>query len=117
MMGTLKGFAWNCGGLRAGTAPSHTKAMYFEKTFKNDFDIFFFLETHHRTQSEIPAEILRYQHTHHIIDSTATEDEKYTGIIGLVSKDFEIRKITHLIKGRILNIKMTKQREIYRLYI
>ena len=79
-MATFKGFAWNCGGFRASTAPSRTKAMYFEKEFKNDFDIFFFLETHHRTQSEIPTEILRYENTHHIIHSTATEDEKYTGI-------------------------------------
>ena len=72
-MANLKGYAWNCGGLRAISVPSHSKAMFFENNFKNDFDIFFFLETHHRTEDEIPAEKLRYGNTHQIIHSPATE--------------------------------------------
>ena len=85
--------------------------MFFENNFKNDFDIFFFLETHHMTEDEIPAEILRYGNTHHIIHSTATENEKYTGIIGLISKDYEIKNENHLIQGRILNIKIVHKKE------
>ena len=61
VMAEFKGLAWNCGGLRDSTALSRSKAMYFEKEFKNDFDIAFFLETHHRSENEIPEEILRYK--------------------------------------------------------
>ena len=88
-MTSFKGLAWNCGGLRDSTV-SRKKALYFEKEYKNDFDIAFFLETHHKTESEIPREILRYQNTHHIIHSTVAEDETYTGIIGLLSKEYDI---------------------------
>ena len=105
IMATFKGLAWNCGGLRTSTA-SRKKALYFEKEHKNDFDIAVFLETHHRTESEIPPEILRYQNTHHIVHSTVAEDETYTGIIGLLSKDYDIIDTKHLIQGRILNIKI-----------
>ena len=79
-MGELKGLAWNCGGLRASTA-SCNKALYFEKEHKNGFDIAFFLETHHRTEDEIPRELLRYKNTHHIVHSTVSKDETYAGII------------------------------------
>ena len=105
-MADLKGYAWNCGGLRASAAASRSKVMYFEKEFKNEFDLFFFIETHHKTEDEIPRELLRYQSTHHIIHSAASENETHAGIIGLISKDYNIIKIKHLIQGRILNIKI-----------
>ena len=54
MMGSLKGFAWNCGGLRRHTSSTFSKVMYFEKNFKNDFAFFFFLETHHEDENDIP---------------------------------------------------------------
>ena len=69
MMGSLRGFAWNCGGLRRGVSSTLSKVMYFEKTFKNSFDFFFFLETHHKDENEIPNELMRYKDSHHIIDS------------------------------------------------
>ena len=104
-MGNFKVLAWNCAGLRASTALSRKKALYFEKEHKNDFDIAFFLETHHRSETEIPTEILRYKNTHHILHSTVAEDETYAGIIGLISKDYEIIDTKHLVQGRILNIR------------
>ena len=101
---------WNCAGLTS-TALSKKKVMYFEKNFMNDFDIFFFVETHHRNLSEIPPEILRYQNSYHIIHSAASEDEKYTGIIGLISRNYDIIETKHLIQGRILNIKIRHKNE------
>ena len=104
-MASLKGFAWNCGGLRASTALSRSKIMSFEKEFKTDFDIFFFVETHHRDESEIPKEHLRYGKTHHIMHTTVAENDTHTGITGLISKDFDITGTKHLCQGRMLNIK------------
>ena len=101
---------WNCAGLTS-TALSKKKVMYFEKNFMNDFDIFFFVETHHRNLSEIPPEILGYQNSYHIIHSAASEDEKYTGIIGLISRNYDIIETKHLIQGRILNIKIRHKNE------
>ena len=111
LMASFKGFAWNCAGLRSSTALSRSKVMYFEKEFKNDFDIFFFIETHHKTEDEIPDEILRYQSTHHIIHSAVADNETHTGIIGLISKDYDIMQTKHLIQGRILNIKIKHKTE------
>ena len=58
MMSTVKGFTWNCGGLRGSTALSRSKLEYFQKEFRDNFDIFFFVETHHKIKEEIPQEIL-----------------------------------------------------------
>ena len=77
-MGSTKGIMWNCGGLRRDTASTYSKVMYFEKTFKNKFDFFFFLETHHKNKSELPDEILRYEDTHHIIHSETKEGDIHT---------------------------------------
>ena len=64
-MGSLKGFTWNCGGLRRNSASTLSKVMYFEKIFNNFFD--FFVETLHKDEHEIPNEFMRYKDTHHII--------------------------------------------------
>ena len=90
-MANIDFFAWNCGGLRASAA-SQKKAIFFENNFKA-FDIFFFLETHHRALSEIQPEILRYSATHHIIHSPVANDETHAGIVGLISRKFNITRI------------------------
>jgi len=95
-MASIKCLSWNCAGLRAGTAHSHQKALYFEKEYKNDFQVAFFLETHHKDKSEIPSELLRYQNTHHMIDSPVATGETHAGIIGLISNDFDVLQIKHL---------------------
>ena len=86
-MGSIKGFAWNCGGLRCGTASTIPKVAFFEKNFKNDFDFFFFIETHHKDKNDLPNELFRYVDTHHIVHSETDEHDTHTGIIGLVSKN------------------------------
>ena len=105
-MTSFKGLAWNCGGLRDSSPLSREKAMYFEKDHGIDFDIACFLETHHKTKEEIPPEILRYTNTHHIIHSTVADEDSHTGIIVLVSMQYEILDVKHLIQGRVLNIKI-----------
>ena len=105
-MGVIKGFAWNCGGLRCNTASTLSKVMFFEKTFKSDFDFFFFLETHHKDKNQIPIELLRYGNTHHIVHSETDEGDTHTGIIGLIQNKYAISDIEHIIQGRILGLKL-----------
>ena len=104
-MADFKRLAWNYAGLRDSTI-LRSKAMYFEKTFNNDFDIAFFIETHHRSEEDIPQEILRYKNTHHILHSAVAKNETHAGIIGLLRKEYEIMNEKHLIQGRMLNIKI-----------
>ena len=105
-MGNIKGFAWNCGGLRRSTASTYSKVMFFEKNFKNEFDFFFFLETHHKDENDIPNELLRFKDTHHIVHSETDKHETHSGIIGLVSKNYNLTEEEELIKGRILRFKL-----------
>ncbi len=106
-MGGMKGFAWNCGGLRRHTASTFPKVMFFEKTFKNNFDFFFFLETHHKDVNDIPNELLRYQDTHHIVHTQTDTTDTHTGIIGLVKNKYDISDIENIMQGRILRLKIT----------
>ena len=106
-MGSLRGFAWNCGGLRRGAAATLSKVMYFEKNFKNSFDFFFFLETHHKDKHEIPNELMRYEDTYHIRHSETNGQETHSGIIGLIRKEYQVSNVQHLIQGRILHLSIT----------
>ena len=118
-MGGIKAFAWNCGGLRRTTPSTLSKIMFFEKTFKNDFDVFFFLETHHKDKNDLPNELLRYGDTHHIIHSEIGENDTHTGIIGLVQNTYTVSDIEHIIQGRILGLKLndTTTKIIYRMSV
>ena len=105
MMATLKSVVWNCGGL-TNTDSSSKKAIFFEKTHGTNFDLAIFLETHHKDESALPQEILRYKSTHQIIHSPAKNDEPYSGIICLVSNRFKINSENELLPGRIFNFKI-----------
>ena len=59
MMADMNCYAWNCGGLRRSASADSTlrKVIFFEKTFLSDFDCFFFLETHHKDENDIPIDV------------------------------------------------------------
>ena len=80
--------------------------MFFEKNFKNDFDFFFFLETHHKDSNDLPNEILRYQDTHHIVHSEVDPSETHAGIIGLINKKYTLSEIDHIVQGRVVRVKI-----------
>ena len=104
-MANFNGIVWNCGALNS-TAPSSSKALFFEKTFGTNFDMAFFVETHHKNSKDIPTELLRYQNTHGIFHSSAPENEPFSGIIGLISHNYKILHEENCIQGRMLNIKI-----------
>ena len=107
-MATFKVVAWNCGVLR-DTAVSQNKAFFFEMDYKNDFDAAFFVETHHKDDTDFPKQILRFEKTHHIIHSPVGLNETHAGIIGLISHDYEILEQKELVRGRILNVKIHRK--------
>ena len=108
-MGSLRGFVWNRGGLRRSAPATLSIIMYFEKNFKNSFDFFFFLETHHQDKNDIPNELMRYEETHHIIQSETDGEETHSGIIGLIWKDYKykVSEPKQLNQGRILHLSIT----------
>ena len=110
-MAVVKGYSWNCGGLRSSSPLSRSKTIYFEKEFGNTFDFFFFLETHHHNEEEIPKDILKYDSTHHIIQSPALGDETHAGILGLISKNYDTISNKDVIQGRLTNIKIRHKTE------
>ena len=107
MMAGIKGYAWNCGGLRRNTPTTLNKVMFFEKTFKNTFDFFFFLETHHKDKNDIPNELARFKDTHHIHDSPTKTDETHTGIIALIDKKYSVTDVKEIMQGRILSFQLS----------
>ena len=109
LMAGIKGFAWNCGGLRRTTASTLFKVMFFEKNFKNNFDFFFFLETHHKNEDDIPNELARFKDSHHIHHSEIKGTETHAGIITLTSKKYSVTEVQHIMQGRILSLKITDQ--------
>ena len=104
-MAELQGLVWNCAALNS-TGPSSSKALFFEKTFRTNFDMAFFVETHHKNYKDIPLELLRYQNTHRIFHSSAPENEPFSGIIGLISHNYKILNTEECIQGRMINIKI-----------
>ena len=66
------------------------------------------VETHHKDDAAIPNEISNYQSTHHIINTPAASDEPYSGIIGLISRNYDIISVTSPIQGRIINAKLRR---------
>ena len=61
-MGSFNAVAWNCGGLTS-TDLSRSKAIFFEKENKANFDVAFFLETHHKDEKEIPLDLMMFART------------------------------------------------------
>ena len=104
LMATLDSVVWNCGGLT--TSSSTFKAMFFEKNFGTNFDIAVLLETHHRDKAALPQEFLRYEKNYTLIHSPAPDNEPYSGIVCLVSNTYNICETTHLIPGRLFNVKL-----------
>ena len=106
MMASLRTIVWNCASLRTGAAQSQDKALYFEKEHKKNFQVAFFVETHHKSLTDFTPEILRYQTDYHIVHSPVSDAETHAGIIGLISKKYSIVETKDLLPGRVLNTKI-----------
>ena len=108
MTGSNKVILWNSAGIRAGTESTSSKFNFFDSQFPNaHFAIAAFVETHHKDSQDFSQDFGQCQHTHHILDSPAT-NETHSGILLLISKDFEISQVLEPIPGRIFNLRLKK---------
>ena len=104
---------WNCSGLRATTVTTLAKMALFDKENPNaSYTIAAFVETHHRHTDDFPSYISQQSQHFHILHTPTTTTHAYSGIILLISKEYDILKENIVIPGRLINIriahKMTK---------
>jgi hypothetical protein len=95
---------WNSAGLRASTDSTPSKFSFFDSQFpKANFSIAAFVETHHKDYQDFSAELNQFQTTHNIVHS-AVLNETHSGVILLISKNYEIVKTRDPIPGRLINL-------------
>ena len=82
------------------------KPSTLKRNIKKNFQVAFFVETHHKSLADITPEILRYQTDYHIVHSPVSNRETHAGIIGLISNKYTLIETKELLPGRILNIKI-----------
>ena len=100
---------WNSAGLRASTASTSQKFSFFDSQFKNaNFSIAAFVETHHKDHKDFTQDFFQYHQTHTIVHSPV-KDETHSGIIILISKEYEILDETETLPGRLFTVKLKKR--------
>ena len=99
---------WNSAGLRDTTFSTSAKINFFDSQFPNaKFSIAAFVETHHKDAFDYAHELGQYQQTHQILHSPVN-NETHSGVIILISKDYQIISRNEAIPGRLFNVKLTK---------
>ena len=94
---------WNCGGITKKTKSSVEKIKHLQNTINKNFDILCLVETHVNKKTP-PTELIEdYKITHNVIISE-DENEKYSGIIIIINKMYNINKINDIRPGRVCNI-------------
>ena len=99
---------WNCAGLRAGATSTPAKFGFFDSQFPNaNFSIAAFVETHHKDDGDFCQDLGQFQQTHNILHSPVS-GETHSGLIILVSREYEIVEYTDSLPGRLFNAKLKK---------
>ena len=108
MMGSESIILWNCAGLRASTDSTAEKFSFFDSQFRDaKFTIAAFVETHHKDGNDFTTDLSQFEQTHFILHTPAT-NETHSGVIILISKDFDLQSQTVPLPGRIINVKMKR---------
>ena len=99
---------WNCDGLRPSATSTPLKMAFFNKEFvKTKFSLAAFVETHLKADDELPTSIKHHAMHYHIIQTPATINNRYAGILILLHHTFTLDATHILIPGRLLHIKFT----------
>ena len=102
---------WNSAGLRASAFSTTAKINFFDSQFPNaKFSIAAFVETHHKDAFDYAHELGQYQQTHNILQSPVN-NETHSGVLLLISKDYEIISRCEAIPGRLFNVKLRKNKD------
>ena len=99
---------WNSAGLRASALSTPAKFNFFDSQFPNaKFSIAAFVETHHKDAFDYVQDFGQYHQTHEILHSPV-HNETHSGVILLISHDYDIISKNDAIPGRLYNVKLVK---------
>ena len=93
---------WNSGGLQAAT-PSMAQKMEFPEA---NFSVAAFLETQHKDEDDFPDLSNEYRTHHHCIHAPTPPDNKNSGIIPLVNKQYDVLHSEIKMPGHILDVHL-----------
>ena len=102
---------WNCSGILPSSS-AQTK-MDFLNSHETKFDIVVLIETHHKAFGEISPLLHTYTNKSSIIQTEASEDDPYAGIVVLISSRLTLLERTVLLPGRLLNFKVKRHKKVY----
>ena len=111
---------WNSGGLRAAATSTAQKMGFFDKEFPEaNFSVAAFLETHHKNEDDFPDLINEYCTHHHCIHAPTPPDNKHSGIILLVNKQYDVLHSEIKMPGRMVNVHLahTVTKHVYNLTV
>ena len=117
-MAGLKVVMWNSGGLRAAAPSTAQKMDFFDKEYPEaNFSVAAFLETHHKDEDDFPDVINEYCTRHHCIHAPTPPDNKHSGIILLVNKQYDVLHSEIKMPGRMVNVHLahTVNKHVYNL--
>ena len=107
-MAECKVIMWNSSGIRASTVSTPAKMAFFDKENPNaKYTIAAFVETHHRNKEEFPDYVVQQTEHFHIIHTPTPPTHTHSGIIVLVSKEYDIPHQNIIIPGRLVNIRIS----------
>ena len=89
-MAGLNVVMWNSGGLRAAANSTAQKMDFFDEFPEANFSVAAFLETHHKYEDDFPNLLNEYRTHHHCIHAPTPTDNKHSGIILLVNKQYDV---------------------------
>ena len=74
---------------------------------ETNFSVAALLETHHKNEDDFPDLIREYIITHHCNHTPTPHDHKHSGIIILISKNYEILHSEIKMPGRMVNLQLS----------
>ena len=103
-MAEMRVAMWNCSGLLSSSSASE-KLDFLGAS--SSFDLLVLIETHHKHFSDISTFLHTYTTSYTIIQTEATVQDPYAGIVILADKSFSLASSSELIPGRLINLKLT----------
>ena len=107
-MADTKFLMWNSSGIRAGTDTTPAESAFFDQQNPNaDYTFAAFVETHHRDEKDLPLYFTIRKPNFHILHSPTPPTHTHSGIILLISKEYEVIKQSIVIQGRLVNVHIS----------
>ena len=111
-MGEITWAMWNCSGILPSSA-AQSKMDFISSCTETNFDILILIETHHKVVEEISSLLHIYSNNSTIIQTEATVEDPYAGIVVLINNRLELIEHTTLHPGRLLNFKIKSSKKVY----